>query len=170
MKKRNAICVARISDLLDGAPITATYNHARTYSGMASFELMFNIDQFEEDTTYIAEISCSCVNGTDRTCFTNTSRNLKYAVGTTQGIARTGVWLNSTNTVTDKNSYNIQDEYIYVCANVTNPNPERIPLEINYNYRCGNNDTSTDRVVIDSKREIRGISGNTTQNQCAQLR
>jgi len=64
----------------------------------------------------------------------------------------------------------LSDNLIYVCANVTNENDHREEIKINYNYRCGANNEDTDRVVIDSYEEIRGISPNTTQNQCAALK
>jgi len=165
----NAHCSVSVSESVGGSPITTVQNSITSYDGSAFFSLPLVNTAFEENTEYLVSIFCSCVNNTDRTCFNNNLDALPYAVGSTSTVAPTSSWLSASNTLTDKSSYTLQDSIIYVCANVTNSNENRVPISINYNFRCGNSDSATDRVIINEYEEIRGISGNTTQNQCAEL-
>jgi len=128
---------------------------------------VLSADQFMEGNQYLANVRCICGTG-DSVCFDEDGNIEEKYRGSTSFIFTINPWL-TVNTITDKSNYNLQDEIILVCANITNNDSRRVSIEIDYNYRCGTPDNATDRVVLDSYTELRGISANTTQNQCALL-
>jgi hypothetical protein len=165
----NTICSILASDSQDLTPIDGVLNGMHSYSGFGAFSKILITQAYEEDKTYLVEIACSCSAYDTRRCFTNATGSLGNQVGRSGTLFYISKWLSNVNTVTDASSYTLNDEYITVCANVTNDGDKRIPLEIVYNWRCGSGDDATDRVVISEYSETRGISANTTQNQCANL-
>ena len=165
----NALCEASISDSISGVPI-ATSLPESTYNGEVHLEIQYTKQSgFEEGRSYLSTISCICIDNTDQRCFNSDLVTLGNRVGTAQGVANVDRWLDSVVTLTDKSSYTLEDEYIDVCVELNNSNDFRIPVDIFYSFRCGGGNNATDRVLIDTHREYRGISGNTTQNQCARL-
>jgi len=161
----NAECLVYGTDIT-GAPlqscgVVTSHNQVATCSDFLDEEV------FNEGQQYLAVVRCNCGLG-DNACFDENGNPVVAHAGSDLYPFTVGSWL-TINTITDKNSYTLNDEYIYVCANITNNQNYRISLDIIYNYRCGGQDNSTERVVIDSYEELRGISANTTQNQCAAL-
>lgn len=166
----NAVCSILASDSTTLAPIDGVFNGVHSYDGFGAFSKLLITQAYEEDKTYIVEIACTCSSFGDRNCFTNSTAYLGNQVGRTSTLFTIEKWLSEVNTITDKSYYTLSDDYVTVCANVTNSNTYRIPLQIVYNFRCGSGDNATDRVVINDFEELRGISGSTTQNQCAELK
>jgi len=169
-KVTNAVCSILSSDSSDLTPIDGIFNGVHSYDGFGAFSKLLITQAYSEDKNYIVEIGCTCSDGVDRNCFTNGSANIGNQIGRISTLFYIHPWLENVNTVTNKSYYTLDDDYITVCANVTNNHTFRIPLDIVYNFRCGTSDSATDRVVIDSLEESRGISGETTQNQCAELK
>ena len=124
---------------------------------------------FVEGETYLAKIRCHCKANTEEICFNEDGNQIGNAKGSTAYEFTVTPWLASVSTLTDKSSYTLDDEYINVCVELTNNGSRRLPVDIFYSYRCGTSNNATDRVLIDTYREFRGISAGTTQNQCARL-
>jgi len=120
---------------------------------------------FEENEQYLVKIRCTCGIG-DNSCFDEDGNTIEKHKGSATYVFTVTPWL-TVNTITDNDMYEVDDS-IYVCANVTNNGTERVPIDIVYNWRCQNGagDLSTDRILLGNKKEERGISANTTQNQC----
>jgi len=165
----NAICSNFLSDSGTNAPITDVMNGARSYEGISSFNIPLDPNVFEEGKTYISTITCSCIDGTDRTCYNSNNTKIVFAAGNAIGIARTSTWLENVSTINDQANYDFEDKFASVCVNISNNNEDRLSLRINYNIRCDGSDDDLDRVLLSQNEELRGISGNTTQNQCALL-
>jgi len=166
----------KLSNAICGLFGTDTENAPSQTCGqdLVSFDGRFTCDGllstiFTEGEEYLAVASCNCGSGINA-CFDEDGTEYENFAGTTSYPFTVSKWLDSVNTITDKSSYTLNDEYVTVCVNVTNLGTERIPLDIIYNWRCGSGDSETDRVVIDDHEELRGISANTTQNQCAELK
>lgn len=142
-------------------------------NGHVSFDTFLSRSTFTEDTTYLFNIHCDC--GDNSSSFPCYNENTGLRTGFKSCEVVSPFVINSTlrvNTLTDKSDYFYRvDDEVVVCANVTNFRNVRESLEIVYNFRCGlnNNNNATDRVVVNSFTELRGISANTTQMQCAGL-
>ena len=127
------------------------------YDGHGTECLILSAENFRENTDYLGQISCF-IEDVDGERYGSTS-NFEIMINSWLGV----------NTLIDKTSYSLSDEQMIICANITNFQDYRIPLRILYNFRCDGSDDDLDRIVVDSFEEIRGIDGNTTQNQCALL-
>jgi len=165
LEVNNAVCEV-FSSSSGGNPLQEC-GEVVTYNGKAICGDILNSDTFIENNNYLVRIGCICGYG-DNSCFDEEGTQIQGARGSTAFPFSVSRWLN-VSTITDKKSYTLSDDYIFVCANITNNQEERLSLEINYNYRCGSSDSSTERIIIDEYKELRGISNLTTQNQCAQL-
>jgi len=122
---------------------------------------------FLEEEEYISKVRCNCGSG-EKACFNEAGQSINRSSGENNFVFKINPWL-KVNTITDKSKYTLDDKEVLVCANITNNLTYRLPIEITYNIRCNSNDSATDRVIISSHNELRGISGLTTQNQCASL-
>jgi len=125
-------------------------------------------ENLKEDTSYLAKIKCHCETG-DNKCWDEDGNDIEKHQGSTSIAFLTAKWLDVT-TLVNMESYEGR-QVATVCANVTNiDGEERVPMEIYYQLRCGEMDDDTDRVVIAAnpleQPDKRGISVNTTQNQC----
>lgn len=129
------------------------------YNGHCTGCLDITSKSFLEMQQYLGEIHC----------FSEGLVDGELVGATSAFVVNVSTWL-EVNTITDKSNYVLDDNQVLVCANVSNYQDFRIPLKILYNYRCDGNDNDTDRIIVDSFEEIRGINGNTTQNQCAALK
>lgn len=136
-----------------------------SYNGMAGYSDVALDEVFLEDTDYSFTIRCHCDgNQSNSQCF-NGATSYNYIKGESTISFRTSKFLEVT-TLTDKSDYEPNEE-LTVCANITNNlASRRIPLDIYYDIRCGSDEQSTDRIILESGREIRGISGGSTQLQC----
>ena len=167
----NAKCSVYSTDVFD-APLqecTALKNSVSLH-GRAICSGLIDPKALKENLNYLAKIRCSCGTG-DNKCFDEDGVDIEKKSGETAYPFLVTPWLSSVNTITDESSYTLQDGFVNVCVNVTNLGTERIPLDINYNFRCSETgfNNATDRDVVSFFREFRGISANTTQNQCALL-
>lgn len=171
----NAFCVAHIENGNDLPIETSMSNDGSpteiiTYDGSGSYGQILLPTNFEETQQYALELHCICGNtGTNRACFDQDSVDVDKHFGTTVVSFQTEQWMNST-TIVDKTSYTLDDNIIKICAQVQNFQEKRIPIRVNYNVRCGEeNPTGVDRSLLDGTIvQERGISGNITQTQCAE--
>jgi len=166
-----ATCSVYATDENDAPLQECTINkYSKSIHGRAICSGFTNPKALKENKPYIAKIRCHCHTG-DNSCFDEDTNIVESKSGSTAYPFTVTPWLDSVNTITDKSSYKI-DEEILTCVNVTNLGDERISLDIVYNWRCqnGEDDASTDRIVFQAHKEERGISANTTQNQCAKFR
>jgi len=162
----NAVCEVFGTDVT-GSPLQACTNNRNiiTFNGRGICGGILDPIPFTEGEQYLAKIRCNCGLG-DNACFDEDGATVEAHKGEFNVPFTVTPWL-SINTITDKDMYEV-DDTLYVCANITNNGTERVPLDIVYNWRCqnGGGDASTDRILLGDKIEERGISTNTTQNQC----
>ena len=162
----NAHCFIYGTDIT-GAPLEGC-GEVHTHDGRGSCDSILDSERFNENENYLARIRCNCDFG-DHACSNQIGEKIEGYSGSTSIPFTTSKWL-TINTVTDKSSYVYgTDKEVRVCANVSNANDRRVNLEIFYSYRCNGNNQDTNRILIDSHDELRGISANTTQMQCARL-
>lgn len=153
----------------DDAPLQECGEKKVSYNGRGVCSKILDNEVFMEGNQYLAKIRCNCGIG-DNACFDEAGNTIEKKAGESIFVFTVERWL-EVNTITDKTEYTINvDEEVMVCANVTNNMSQRRELLIRYNYRCGAPDNATDRIIIDSLEERRGINANTTQNQCASLK
>lgn len=162
----NAECLIYGTDINE-APIqvcTESGAHSKSFAGRTICNNMLDL-LFKENQEYLAKVKCNCRTG-DFACFNSNGTIIENTYGENTFVFEVIPWL-SVNTIIDETMYEV-DDTIYVCANVTNLNNERLSIAIEYNWRCqnGGGAASTDRILLGDKTEIRGISPNTTQNQC----
>lgn len=171
-KLTNARCQISFSEG-DDIPI-ASFNSIKTIDGRGQANFYLNDNAFNEGREYLVEVDCFCGNtGSGNGCIDEDGLDVNNSIGTTQGFFSINTYATS-STRTDRTSYSLKDE-LFVCANVTNTNyPDRLPLSINYNVRCSaytDGNANLDRVLVAKNQnpELRGISKNTSQNQCARF-
>lgn len=166
----NAKCSSTIFSQLGDVPIGHTTEEI-VYDGVGHLEAFLDRTAFIEGTTYLSRISCMCINLTENRCFDEDLEPLGDRTTSSIAIVRVQRWLANVTTIVDKTSYVLSDKFVRVCVVLFNNDTERIPVDINYNFRCSEDmiDNSTDRVVVSEYREFRGIDGNTTQTQCVLL-
>lgn len=163
----NAHCVVYATNQ-DGAPLQIAETTSQSINGEFVASGVLKPENMEEDTSYLAEIRCHCETG-DNKCWDEGGIDIEKHQGGTAISFLTSQWLD-VNTLVDTLDYEAR-QVARVCANVTNVDGEdRVAMHIYYQVRCGKNNDDTDRVVIaanpESDPDKRGISFNTTQNQC----
>lgn len=171
----NALCTVYIVDN-DGNPIETSKTTFRTFDGRGSYAQYVSDDNFNEGTTYRAEISCFCgANQTSEQCLDEDGNTVTNSKGSIEGPFVTQTWL-SVNTLVDKTEYEMKDE-IFICVNVTNAgSSKRVPIHIYHQIRCSSetdNNDDLDRILIisdNNQPDLRGISTNTTQMQCKKFK
>lgn len=161
----NAKCIVYGTDS-NNAPLQVC-GDVKTYAGRGVCEGVLDNQIFTENTQYLAKVRCSCGIG-DGACYDQDGKTVEKKHGEIIYEFVVQPWIN-VNTITDKTTYTLNDKEVIVCANITNLQDERISMDIIYNFRCGGGDASTDRIIINEYEELRGVSANTTQNQCARL-
>lgn len=166
----NAECNADVEDGA-GIPITEGAIDFSTRDGEGAFSGVTSIDALSEGRQFVLDIRCTCGKaGTGMSCFDEDGVEVELSSGGIEFPFTVGTWM-TVNTITDRLNYIVEDD-LFICANVTNPvNRSRQSLIIEYDYRCnGLDDQSTNRVLIASSVESRGIDSNLTQTQCIVFR
>ena len=168
----NAHCSVYGTDIT-GAPLQecTTNRYSISYNGRFVCSDIADPKALQESTPYLAKVRCHC-DSSENACFDEDGMALEKYKGSTSIPFEITPWLSSVNTVTDRNMYEAR-QVATICANITNSGLTRTPLLIYYQVRCGDENSDTDRTVIaanlDEQPDKRGISANTTQNQCWSL-
>jgi len=166
----NAVCSSYATEFGNDNPVVNTRSSIQSYNGVITLGRVLDDINYDESVAYGVTLQCYCLPETEQRCYNSQGIDIGYATGAVEGGLVIGTWIQNISTVNDQTSYNLEDEYISVCANITNVNDFRVPLEISYGFRCDGSDADLDRVIVDENTELRGIDGNTTQNQCALLK
>lgn len=170
----NAKCQLYLEETVNGElnPVSVSEPHYTAARGIVLYDTLLDPKAFSESSSYSATISCFCRS--QEPCFNSDGALISNASNTALGSSSvaftTDKWLNVTTT-RDKNQYGLKGN-LHMCANVTNNrNDMRVPINIEYSYRCQDSagDNSFDRIILGTHTELRGISANTTQQQCVQF-
>jgi len=163
-----AECVVYGTDI-NNAPLQVSEFTSESIDGEFVSSGLLKPQNMNEDTSYLAKIKCNCGIG-DNACWNNLGTTLEKYQGSTSIGFTTARWLSMNAFVNGMQEANGR-QVLTVCANVTSVDvTERVNTENYYKIWCGDNFTSTDRIVIAStpttEPDRRGLNANQTVNHC----
>ena len=171
-KINNAKCLVEILD--SNLKPTIISNPIIVIDGEGGFSTgQITATFFNEGQDYSFRIHCFCgVVNTSLACWDEDGASVTNSDGTATFPFSINIWL-ETNTLTNKNLYEMKEE-IFICANITNVNfSSRIPLHIYSQIRCSkgvDNNDDLDRILIafssHIEPQVRGINPGATQMHC----
>jgi len=163
----NAHCVVFGTDT-NGAPLQISEITSDSINGRFVSAGPLKPENIDEGTSYLAELKCHCETG-DNKCWDVLGNDEEKLQGSTSIGFTTATWLEM-NAFTRRSNFEAR-QVLTVCANVTAVDAtERVNTENYYKVWCGDNFTSSDRVVIAStptdEPDRRGLNPGDTLNHC----